>query len=345
MGRPKQNGGVYGPYYEEGRGWRVIVRSAGGQRRSRFFESEAAAQAHVDAVRQARQGQEARRLADLLTSWVGAMRLRGLKESTLDREKRFALLFWGDPETRLLALTPELARRRYRALQEAGYAAATHRGCLEAAKAFGAWLVREEILPENPCEGIKKEGRVNRRKPQLTLDEARTLARVALAEARAGDHGALVVLCCLLLGMRRGEVVGMKRRSLDDGGRLLRVEDAKTAAGIRVLEVPEVLQPLLLARAEGRKADDRLFPYSGVWAWRQVKRLCQIADVGSAERPISPHGLRGSHATLAMEAGATPRLVAAALGHTSAAMTLENYAAPGSEERGRQKKVALALVK
>jgi integrase len=97
--------------------------------------------------------------------------------------------------------------------------------------------------------GIKGEGRVNRRKPQPTLDEGRRLYRLALRRAEARDMGALAVLCCLLLGLRRGEVVALKRRALDDGGRLLRVEDSKIQAGIQVLEVPEELKPLLIAQA------------------------------------------------------------------------------------------------
>ena len=40
--------------------------------------------------------------------------------------------------------------------------------------------------------------------------------------------------------------------------------------------------------------------------------------------------MRGLHATLAIEAGASPDVVARSLGHRSASMTLSAYVAPGS---------------
>jgi len=44
---------------------------------------------------------------------------------------------------------------------------------------------------------------------------------------------------------------------------------------------------------------------------RHVRRICKAAGVPT----VSPHGLRGTHASLAMTRGATGDLVASALGH------------------------------
>jgi integrase len=77
---------------------------------------------------------------------------------------------------------------------------------------------------------------------------------------------------------------------------------------------------------QGKQPIDRLF---GARANRQtvlrhVRRICEAAGVPT----VSPHGLRGTHASLAMTAGATGDLVASALGHESFTTTERHYARP-----------------
>ena len=55
---------------------------------------------------------------------------------------------------------------------------------------------------------------------------------------------------------------------------------------------------------------------------------------------VCPHSLRGLHATLATEAGATSHVVAAALGHTSPAVTQAHYIQSGTTQRARTRRVA-----
>jgi integrase len=58
---------------------------------------------------------------------------------------------------------------------------------------------------------------------------------------------------------------------------------------------------------------------------------------------ITSHSLRG-HATLATERGSTGQAVAAALGHTSFAVTTSrHYVAPGVVERAAQRRVGEIL--
>jgi integrase len=60
------------------------------------------------------------------------------------------------------------------------------------------------------------------------------------------------------------------------------------------------------------------------WLRLAVRRICQVAKTPI----IGPHGLRGTHATLAVQAGVTGDAVAAALGHESFAVTAGHYAKP-----------------
>ena len=50
---------------------------------------------------------------------------------------------------------------------------------------------------------------------------------------------------------------------------------------------------------------------------------------------VCPHSLRGLHATLALEEGATSDAVARALGHTSFAITAKHYASADSVVNSR----------
>ncbi len=58
------------------------------------------------------------------------------------------------------------------------------------------------------------------------------------------------------------------------------------------------------------------------WVLRSVQRICRAAGVPT----VPAHGLRGTHATLAVSAGATSHVAAAALGHESFSTTARHYA-------------------
>jgi integrase len=138
------------------------------------------------------------------------------------------------------------------------------------------------------------------------------------------EDGAVAALMALLMGMRVSEISDRIVRNLDDDGRLLWITDAKTQAGIRRLQVPQQLQPLLRRIAANKQPTDRLFGPNvhRHMVLRHVRRICKAAGVPV----IPPHGLRGTHASLAMTAGATGDLVAAALGHESFTTTERHYA-------------------
>jgi integrase len=64
------------------------------------------------------------------------------------------------------------------------------------------------------------------------------------------------------------------------------------------------------------------------FAWCEVEIL----------RSLTAHGLRGTHATLAEDAGATGVLVAQALGHEHVSTTHKHYTKAGVVERATQER-------
>jgi integrase len=156
-----------------------------------------------------------------------------------------------------------------------------------------------------------------------------------------GDSAGTAAATALLLGMRASEIAERIVRDLDGGGRVLAVTASKTAAGVRRLRVPAVLQPLLHQLAAGKRAADRLFG-AGVnrhWVLRAVARVCRAAGVPA----VTPHGLRGTHATLAVGAGISGDAVAASLGHESFAVTAAHYARPEAVSGAQAARVADTL--
>ena len=58
---------------------------------------------------------------------------------------------------------------------------------------------------------------------------------------------------------------------------------------------------------------------------------------------VCPHGLRGTHATLAEDAGEAAEAVTRQLGHTDHRVTAGHYLAPGTVERGRARRALRVL--
>lgn len=234
----------------------------------------------------------------------------------------------------LRLVTPEAAQECYQAL--AGrVAAATHHHALRVGKLWGAWAVAQGWLPVNPYATLSPIGEASRGKPQLTLDEARRLYAVCLQE---GSEASTAVLCLLLLGLRRGELLALTPRALDDGGRILRVFRGKSRAATRPLAVPEELRTLLVPIAAQSK--ERLFAHEVSWVQYHVDRL---ADVARIPIKLCPHGLRGSWATLAVESGAATLEVSKLLGHAGTQVGQRHYIAPGTVDAARVVGISAAL--
>jgi integrase len=218
-------------------------------------------------------------------------------------------------------------------------------GVAGALRGFLAHCRNEGLVKRVPAPPPIK-GRKRRGKPQLRIDEARKLAAEAL---RRGDPLALAAATMVLTGLRPGEVMGLKVRDCDDGASVLWVEAGKTDAARRAVEVATELRPFLIRITADRPALDPLFAYEAGRRresqdhgksrtdalLRRLRHLC----VDEAKVPeVVPHSLRGLHATLASGFGATSHAVAAALGHTSFAVTARHYVDGDTPERARSRR-------
>jgi len=313
----------HGPYPTAGHQFRIITVGADGSRGSRLFESEREA---LDYKAAFQRNAETRTIATAVDAYIASQEKRvtegELRSSTVEREAfhlRKMLQLEAHGMLDLRRLTPKLAARLY---DERAGAVDTHRNGLAVCKAFGRWCAERGWLPADPFARVKGRGRRKKGKQQLRIEESRRVIDVC-AERLGYDDGAACTLAYLLLSTRNGEVVLARVRDVDDGGRMFWIPDSKTEAGRRQIDVPAVLQPGLVRLAADRPAHEPLFEHASTrarpqdWAREQVWRICKLAGVPE----VGPHGLRGTHATIADSAGATAELVAATLGHASTAIT------------------------
>lgn len=332
---------VNGPY-KHGNKWRVVITRVDGSQDPFSFESESEAQRVADAARRQAEG---RTVAHAIDAYEVAMRERNLAGPTIARSRAHLerLLVIGKNAARPLSwLTPARAAVLYTGSRE-GASVDTHRNGLSAGKSFGRFCAERGWMKADPFAAVKGVGKRNKGKPQLFIDESRSLQDVCVEE---GSRESIAVLTNFLLGFSSSEVLHRQIRDLDDRGRVLHVTRGKNRYRVRSSEVPEVLRVLLAGLVRNRRATAFLFGEGDIdrptrwWLHYHCKRLCAKARVPL----VSPHGLRGTHSTIAVGVVATSQSVAAAVAAASASLghavgspiTQANYIAPGTVKKVEQ---------
>lgn len=138
-------------------------------------------------------------------------------------------------------------------------------------------------------------------------------------------------------GMRSGELLAL---TLDDfdfqnnavsitksyarlGGEDI-INPPKTPAGRRVVTVPASVMSLVYEysqRLPYYNPSSRLFEFTKYYLWHEIDRGCKKSGV----KRIRVHDLRHSHASLLIELGYSPLLIAERLGHENIETTLQTY--------------------
>jgi integrase len=199
--------------------------------------------------------------------------------------------------------------------------------------------VHDGIIARNPARrsGVKLP-RLQRRQPVFLAPEV--VERIAAACAEPYD---LLIRLLGGTGLRWGEAVALRRRSVDLPGRRLIVAESLAEVGgeltfgptkshaERTVPLTRSLAEALEAHLEERvdKSPDALvftsekghpLRYSNFRreVWQPAVRSAKIADTGM-------HVLRHSAAAAMIRAGASPKALQAILGHQSAGFTLSVY--------------------
>lgn len=333
---------IDGPFRDRGK-WRVrIVDRETGKRKNHIYPTETAAKAAIPKLRREYARPVGVPLGDALDEYERYMKAKGNRPRSITTTLQRLRPLFSMTDTITGNLKPGDLSKMWEAYASKK-AVDTNANTLNQARTFMRWCSGKGWLKNsNLLDGIEVLGKRRKGKPQLSEDESRRFLTVALQLGRTGDRGATAAATALLLGMRASEIADRIVRDLDGGGRILAITSAKTEAGVRRLRVPGVLQPLLQGLAAGKESGDRLLgpDANRHWVLRAVARICKAAKVPV----VTTHGLRGTHATLAVDAGITGGAVAASLGHESfEGVTVRHYASADSVAGARADRVADAL--
>ena len=172
------------------------------------------------------------------------------------------------------------------------------------------------------------------KRPRVYLDHQ----QVEDFATAAGDNG-IIIRTLAYTGLRWGELAGLHGPDVDPIGRRISINRNAVQVGSKIIvgtpkthELRTVPMPEFLAEdMRGRLGDDIVFP-SRSGGYQRAPRASEkkrswwrtaMLDAGIPE--VTPHSLRHTAASLAIQSGAHVKAVQRMLGHASAAMTLDTY--------------------
>lgn len=204
---------------------------------------------------------------------------------------------------------------------------------------------KNRIILENPMEFVERVGAKSTEQAFYTIEEMRKLL-----DSVKGTPIELAVYLAGFMGLRRGEVAGLKWSDVDLEERVISINNSrtqvgsevdekkpKTDRGIRKLGIPdEVYEALVREKNKPIKKgsmSERTVKHDYVVTMKNGKpfRPNYISDCFNAHikkhklKPITYHGLRHTFATIASHSGASINELSSALGHANIAVTYGVY--------------------
>ena len=280
-------------------------------------------------------------LASFAARWLDSQRHR-LKRRTLEtyaETLRTHLLPAFGPDTPLALLTPSTCHSVLVAKRDAGYATLTVRLMLAVLRAMLGAAVLEGVLATNPAAGL---GRFLPKRKGPSPGRALSRAELdALLHAMRQRYSPLypLVLMAARTGLRIGELLGLRWRSVDLRGRRVvvqeqrdhrgRHEDSPKSGKTRVVglsrETVRVLQALFEVHGRPPLSAPVFCGLSGEsWSRSSVWRALHQASAAAALPPKSAHALRITFGTQLDAADVRLTAIRDLLGHHSVTIT-EGY--------------------
>ena len=207
-----------------------------------------------------------------------------------------------------------------------------------AVRAFAKYLVREELLADDPTSIVGAPRKEQMLPAHLGLEEVRRLLDAVDVSSPAGRRDRAILELFYASGLRLSELVGMDLEDLNLSGRMVRVR----GKGGKERLVPfnphaaEAMRAMLGDRQSAKGVDVRgskgargrprtplfLNQRGGRLTTRSVDRLVRrYVREAAIPQGISPHALRHTFATHLLQAGADLRAIQELLGHASLSTT------------------------
>ena len=186
---------------------------------------------------------------------------------------------------------------------------------------------------------------------QPLTDEQKTL----ILQYWSGHRMGIPALIMLLCGLRRGEILALQWSDVDLTNKQIIIDKAvafennshaiikkpKTAAGKRVVEIPEILVSILRQCPKPSiyvcpSAKGVIMSYTAfVRAWKSYMLYLSHCDNGQNIQPFTPHQLRHTYATMLYSAGVDVLTAQKLMGHSDIKITMGIYTHLAEEKRKR----------
>lgn len=287
-------------------------------------------------------------VTDYAAHWLRDVAGRSLRPSTLSNYawmlRKHVLPSLGTQ--RLDRLTPTHVRRLHADVAASGVSLRTQQLAHAVLRSMLSDAVREELVGRNVASLVKSPRPERREVEPWSVDE---LTRF---RAAASDHRlSALFLLAYGMGLRRGEILGLRWSDVDLDGGMLHVRQTlqrlgadtgrvlgppKTARSRRSVPLPATVRDELLVHRDRQRLDlaghadsnDLVFttsrgtPLEPSNLRRDFDALIDRAGV----RRIRFHDLRHTYASQLFALGVAPRVVMDALGHSTLAVTTDIYA-------------------
>jgi|SRR5579884_628195 len=261
---------------------------------------------------------------------------QGVTQATLETYKSWLRHFYrwleanGYPEPTLDAFSTTTLRRFLYDISGRGYRPRTIRGIFHPLRRFGAFLMAQGVLTENPVSALTMPKKDAAQRLTVSDEEIRQLLdacerqhnprQVALSRA--------VLAVFVYAGLRRTELCDLKVGDVDLREKSITVRSGKGRKSRRVFlcaDAVDALSAWLTVREKDCQVDylfmfDRKRRIHEVGLKNMLEQIKAIAGLAGKEN-IKPHSLRHACATRLLRAGANLRDIQAFLGHSSLQIT------------------------
>jgi len=293
---------------------------------------------------------------DFARLWLDEVKPNQVRQTTLEdyrfRTERYLIPYFGNLE--LSKIGPKEIHRWVNAELARGMSANTLNGARRILFAIMREAVRQDLIRINPVSQVSSIRRLDKEVSQVRTPWTLAEVKAVLRDAEFDPHFDLFLHIALYLGLRHGEILGLRWSDFDDEYNTLTVSATlrdltsatarksfksatvlnppKTKSSWRTLQLPiPVVQSVMRHRETQRKSDST----SGYVFVTEVGSPINHSNNLQAykkflarrgHRYIRIHDMRHTAAVLALQAGVPLEAVAQALGHTGVEITKTVYA-------------------
>jgi integrase/recombinase XerC len=239
------------------------------------------------------------------------------------------------PEVPVRAFTTEAVRGFLGALHDRGLSRASSARRLAALRTFARYLVREDLLPDDPTALVGTPRKQQRLPAHLPADDMSKMLDAPDRSTVAGRRDLAILELFYASGLRLSELVGLDLGDVNLSSRIARVAgkggkerlvpfNRPAADAIRHM-LSDTRATVGSAHAGGRRPVSRHAPRrqplfvnlkGGRLTTRSVDRIVRrYARQAAVDQRVSPHALRHTFATHLLQAGADLRAIQELLGH------------------------------